>query len=76
VDWGRERPGRAAHGEEPKTDVPKPLETEIAFRRSAFARDPVWLLNSAAASLEAHSARLRNPIPGSLIPNLHVAAIA
>jgi SAM-dependent methyltransferase len=49
---------------------------EIALRRSALARGPVWALNKVGAALDARSARLRDPVPGSLIPNLHVVAVA
>ena len=49
---------------------------EIALRRTALARGPVWALNRAGAALDARSARLREPLPGSLIPNLHVVAVA
>ena len=48
---------------------------EIALRRTAVARPPVWLVNRLGATLDAHVARLRDPVPGSLIPNLHVVAI-
>ena len=47
---------------------------EIAFRRTAPARAPVWLLNRAAAALEQRVPALREPLPGSLIPNFHVVA--
>jgi hypothetical protein len=47
---------------------------EIALRRSVLARGPVWLLNTAGAALDGRSAQLRNPVPGSLIPNFHVVA--
>ena len=47
---------------------------EIALRRSAVARGPVWVLNGVGAALDGRSARLREPVPGSLIPNLHVVA--
>jgi SAM-dependent methyltransferase len=47
---------------------------EIALRRSALARGPVWVLNRIAAALDAHVATLRDPVPGSLIPNLHLVA--
>jgi SAM-dependent methyltransferase len=49
---------------------------EIALRRSALARGPVWALNRLGAALDARSAQLRDPVPGSLIPNLHVVARA
>jgi len=48
---------------------------EIAFRRTALARPPVWLLNRAGAALDQRSSRLRDPVPGSLIPNFHVVAV-
>lgn len=48
---------------------------EIALRRSLLARPPVWMLNTIGAALDARSATLRNPVPGSLIPNLHVVAV-
>ena len=44
----------------------------LALRRSVLARPPVWLLNTAGRALDARSASLRNPVPGSLIPNFHV----
>ena len=47
---------------------------EIGLRRTVFARPPVWLLNTAGAKLDARSTTLRNPVPGSLIPNFHVVA--
>ena len=47
---------------------------EIALRRSALARGPVWLLNRAGSALDARSAQLSQPVPGSLIPNFHVVA--
>jgi SAM-dependent methyltransferase len=47
---------------------------EIVLRRSFFARGPVWLLNAAGAGLDRRVTRLREPVPGSLIPNLHVVA--
>jgi SAM-dependent methyltransferase len=49
---------------------------EIALRRSVVARAPVWALNRLAESLETRSGLLREPVPGSLIPNLHVVAVA
>jgi hypothetical protein len=49
---------------------------EIGMRRTVFARPPVWLLNRIGAALDARSAALRSPIPGSLIPNFHVVATA
>ena len=48
--------------------------TEIALRRSAFARPPVRILNRLGAFLDARSPSLRSPVPGSLIPNWHVVA--
>jgi SAM-dependent methyltransferase len=48
---------------------------EIALRRTLFARPPVWMLNRVGAALDARSSRLRDPVPGSLIPNFHVVAI-
>jgi SAM-dependent methyltransferase len=47
---------------------------EIALRRSAVARPPVWALNRLGAAVDARSERLRRPLPGSLIPNFHVTA--
>ena len=47
---------------------------EIAVRRTAVARGPVWLLNRAGSALDARSARLGQPVPGSLTPNYHVVA--
>jgi len=49
--------------------------TEFAFRRSFLAKGPVSLLNRAGAALDTRSARLRDPVPGSLIPNFHVVAV-
>jgi SAM-dependent methyltransferase len=49
--------------------------TEIAFRRTFLAKGPVSLLNRIGAALDARSARLREPVPGSLIPNFHVVAV-
>jgi SAM-dependent methyltransferase len=49
---------------------------EIALRRSPLARPPVWLLNRGAEAVERRSTQLREPLPGSLIPNLHVTAVA
>ena len=49
---------------------------EIALRRTVLARPPVWLLNRAGAALDARVASLREPLPGSLIPNFHVVADA
>jgi SAM-dependent methyltransferase len=47
---------------------------EIALRRSLLARPPVALLNRIGRALDARSPRLSQPVPGSLIPNLHVVA--
>ena len=47
---------------------------EIAFRRAVLARPPVFVLNKLGAALDGRSTRLREPLPGSLIPNLHVVA--
>ena len=47
---------------------------EIALRRNAVARAPVWLLNRAGAALDGRFASLREPRPGSLIANFHVVA--
>ena len=47
---------------------------EIAFRRTPFSRPPVWLLNRVGRALDARSSRLKEPVPGSLIPNFHVVA--
>jgi len=49
---------------------------EIALRRTVLARGPVWMLNRAGAALDAAVPSLRAPVPGSLIPNLHVVATA
>jgi SAM-dependent methyltransferase len=49
---------------------------EIALRRTVLARPPVWVLNRAGAALDRRVASLREPIPGSLIPNFHVVADA
>lgn len=48
---------------------------EIALRRTLLARPPVWALNRAGAALDARVPRLAQPLPGSLIPNLHVVAV-
>lgn len=48
---------------------------DIALRRTPLARPPVWVLNRLGAALDARSATLRDPVPGSLIPNLHVVAV-
>ena len=50
------------------------IYTEIALRRTVLARGPVGLLNRLGAALDARNARLREPGPGSLIPNFHVVA--
>jgi len=50
------------------------IYTEIALRRSALARGPVWLLNRTAAALDARFASLREPRPGSLTANFHLVA--
>ena len=47
---------------------------EIALRRTLVARAPVWALNRIGHALDARSARLTEPLPGSLIPNFHVVA--
>jgi hypothetical protein len=47
---------------------------EIALRRTFLARPPVWALNRIGAALDTRVASLREPVPGSLIPNLHVVA--
>jgi SAM-dependent methyltransferase len=49
--------------------------TEIALRRTFVAKAPVSVLNRLGAALDSRSARLREPVPGSLIPNFHVVAI-
>jgi ubiquinone/menaquinone biosynthesis C-methylase UbiE len=48
---------------------------EIALRRTPLARPPVWMLNRLGAALDARSTTLCEPVPGSLIPNLHVVAV-
>jgi SAM-dependent methyltransferase len=48
---------------------------EIALRRTFVARPPVWALNTVGAALDGGGARLREPVPGSLIPNFHVTAM-
>jgi SAM-dependent methyltransferase len=45
---------------------------EIGLRRSVLARPPVSLLNRLGGALDGRSARLRDPVPGSLTANLHV----
>jgi SAM-dependent methyltransferase len=47
---------------------------DIALRRTIFARPPVWALNRIGAALDARVASLREPTPGSLIPNFHIVA--
>ncbi|MBV8950071.1 MAG: class I SAM-dependent methyltransferase [Actinobacteria bacterium] len=47
---------------------------EIALRRTFLARPPVYALNRIGAALDARVTMLREPVPGSLIPNLHVVA--
>lgn len=47
---------------------------EIALRRTPLARPPVWLLNRVGAALDGRVSSLRDPVPGALIPNLHVVA--
>ena len=48
---------------------------EIALRRRPLARVPVAALNRLGSFLDARSPRLREPVPGSLIPNFHVVAL-
>jgi SAM-dependent methyltransferase len=47
---------------------------EIALRRTFLARPPVWALNRIGAALDARVTSLREPVPGSLIPNFHIVA--
>jgi SAM-dependent methyltransferase len=47
---------------------------DIGLRRTFLARPPVWALNRIGAALDARVASLREPVPGSLIPNFHVVA--
>lgn len=47
---------------------------EIMLRRTFLARPPVILLNKLGTFLDGRSSQLRDPVPGSLIPNLHVVA--
>jgi SAM-dependent methyltransferase len=47
---------------------------ETALRKRRVARLPVRLLNKAGTALDARVRQLREPVPGSLIPNLHVTA--
>jgi len=49
---------------------------EIALRRTPAAHPPVWLLNRLGAALDRRVVSLREPLPGSLIPNFHVVADA
>jgi len=48
---------------------------EIALRRTIFARPPIWVLNKVGHALDTRSSRFSQPVPGSLIPNLHVVAL-
>ncbi len=50
------------------------IYVEIALRRTALARGPVWLLNRTAFALDARVSALREPRPGSLTANFHVLA--
>jgi SAM-dependent methyltransferase len=50
------------------------IYVEIALRRSPAAKPPVLALNRLGSALDRRVARLRDPVPGSLIPNLHVVA--
>jgi SAM-dependent methyltransferase len=47
---------------------------DIALRRTPLSRPPVWLLNRLGQALDGGFLSLREPIPGSLIANFHVAA--
>ena len=47
---------------------------EIVLRRTFLARAPVWALNGIGTALDRRVTSLREPVPGSLIPNLHVVA--
>jgi SAM-dependent methyltransferase len=49
---------------------------EIALRRSAAARGPVWLLNSVGSGLDRRVGSLQELRPGSLTANFHVVADA
>ena len=49
---------------------------EIALRRTIVARPFVAALNRTGAALDARARSLREPVPGSLFPNLHVVADA
>jgi SAM-dependent methyltransferase len=48
---------------------------EIALRRTRLARGPVRLLNTLGPALDRRSPNLSAPVPGSLIPNLHVVGV-
>lgn len=45
---------------------------ETALRRSRLARPPVRALNRLGELLDARTTQLRDPVPGSLIPNFHI----
>jgi SAM-dependent methyltransferase len=47
---------------------------ETALHRSVLARPPVWALNRLGTALDRRVVALRQPGPGSLIPNFHVVA--
>ena len=47
---------------------------DIALRRTALSRPPVWALNRLGAALDGRFPALRDPVPGSLIANFHVVA--
>jgi hypothetical protein len=47
---------------------------ETALHRSVLARPPVWALNRLGTALDRRVGALRQPGPGSLIPNFHVVA--
>lgn len=52
---------------------------EIGLRRvhaKRLAKGPVTLVNSVGATLDRRVSLLREPVPGSLVANLHVTAIA
>jgi len=49
---------------------------ESALGKGVLARGPIWLLNTVASTAERRSAKLREPVLGSLIPNFHVLALA
>ena len=55
-------------------DAPRHVRRDRVCGGRVLARPPVWLLNTAGAALDARSATLRDPVPGSLIPNFHVVA--